>query len=156
MSGEISVRSAMRDDLPVLLQFEQGIVEAERPYDHTLKPDPISYYDVGALIDSSDAEVAVIEVDGELVGSGYAQKRRSLDYVDHEYHAFLGFMFVRAEHRGKGLNKRLLDHLLNWAAANDLPEVHLTVYDGNDTAIRAYEKAGFSSYLVEMRLNLDE
>lgn len=156
MPGKVSVRSATRNDLPTLLDFEQGIVSAERPYDHTLKPDPISYYDIGELIDSSDAEVAVVEIDGNLVGSGYAQKRRSLDYVEHEYHAFLGFMFVRPDHRGKGLNKHLLHHLLDWAAGNGLREIQLTAYEGNQTAIRAYEKAGFSRYLVEMRLNLDE
>lgn len=156
MPGKVLVRSATRTDLPTLLDFEQGIVSAERPYDHTLKPDPISYYDIGELIDSSDAEVAVVEIDGDLVGSGYAHKRPSLDYVEHEYHAFLGFMFVRPDHRGKGLNKHLLNHLLDWAAANGLREIQLTAYEGNQTAIRAYEKAGFSRYLVEMRLNLDE
>lgn len=156
MSRKVSVRSATRHDLPTLLDFEQGIIEAERPYDHTLSPDPISYYDIGALIASPDAEVAVIEIDGDLVGSGYAKKRRSLDYVDHEYHAFLGFMYVRPEHRGKGLNKTLLNHLLDWAKLNGLPDVHLTVYPGNESALRAYEKSGFSQYLTEMRLNLDD
>lgn len=156
MPGKVSVRSATRHDLRTLLDFEQGIVAAERPYDHTLKADPINYYDIGALIESDDAEVAVLEVDGDIVGSGYAQKRRSIDYAVHEYHAFLGFMYVRPDHRGKGLNKVLLDHLLSWAKTNDLPEVHLTVYHDNQAAVRAYEKAGFSRFLMEMRLNVDE
>ena len=51
------VRSARPEELPTLKQFEQGIIHAERPYDHTLKPDPISYYDIGELIASPDAEV---------------------------------------------------------------------------------------------------
>jgi hypothetical protein len=37
------IRKATIDDLPVLLQFEQGIISAERPFDSTLLPDPISY-----------------------------------------------------------------------------------------------------------------
>ena len=156
MGSEARVRSATRDDLPVLKEFEQGIIAAERPYDHTLKPDPISYYDIGELIDSDEAEVAVVEIDGELVASGYAKKKPSRPYLRDEHHAFLGFMFVRPDMRGKRLNQLLLDHLLDWARANDLPEVHLTVYPGNAPAIRAYEKAGFSPYLTEMRLNLDE
>lgn len=156
MGGKAFVRSATRDDLPVLKAFEQGIITAERPYDHTLKPDPISYYDIGELIDSDEAEVAVVELDGEIVASGYAQKKRSRHYLRDEYHAFLGFMYVRPEARGRGLNRLLTDHLLAWARANDLPEVHLTVYPGNEPAIRAYEKAGFTPYILEMRLNLDE
>lgn len=156
MGDKVHVRPATRDDLPVLREFEQGIITAERPYDHTLKPDPISYYDIGELIDSQDAEVAVIEIGGEIVASGYAQKKLSRRYLRNEYHAFLGFMFVRPSARGQGLNQVLMDHLLCWARSRDLPEVHLTVYPGNEPAVRAYEKAGFTPYILEMRLNLDE
>ena len=156
MANEPAVRSATREDLPLLKAFEQGIITAERPYDHTLKPDPISYYDLGELIDSDEAEVAVVELDGQIVASGYAKKKLSHPYLRDEYHAFLGFMFVVPEARGRGLNQRLVDHLLGWARAKGLREVHLTVYPGNDAAIRAYEKAGFRPYITEMRLNLDE
>jgi ribosomal protein S18 acetylase RimI-like enzyme len=156
MSTEIKIRSARPEDLPILLSFEQGIIRAERPYDHTLKPDPISYYDVGALISDKDAEVAVAELDGQLIGSGYARRKASRHYLTPSEHAFIGFLYVDPEHRGKGVNKRVLDHLFAWAKANDLPEVHLTVYPENASAVRAYEKAGFDHYLLEMRVNLDE
>lgn len=150
------IRAATPDDLPTLLDFEQGIVTAERPYDHTLKPDPISYYDIGDLIASPDAEVAVAELDGELIGSGYVSKKRSRHYLNPDWHAFIGFLYVAPEHRGKGINRRVLDHLFAWARANNLPEIHLTVYPGNEPAIKAYEKVGFDPYILEMRLNLDE
>ena len=154
--SEVIVRTARMDELPILKVFEQGIIAAERPYDHTLKPDPISYYDIGELMASPDAEVAIVEIDGEIVGSGYAQKRRSKPYIQHAYHAFLGFMYVTPEHRGRGLNKLLLDHLTDWAGKMGLTEIRLTVYSPNEPATRAYEKAGFAPYITEMRLNLDE
>ena len=150
------VRSARMDELPILKEFEQGIISAERPYDHTLKPDPISYYDIGELIESPDAEVAVVEVDGKIVGSGYAHKKPSKHYIQSDYHAFLGFMFVLPDYRGRGLNKLLVDHLTGWARKMDLKEIRLTVYSPNDPAIRAYEKSGFTAYITEMRLGLDE
>lgn len=156
MSDHILIRSATAADLPVLLEFEQGIVKAERPFDHTLKPDPINYYDVGELLASADAEVAVAELGGQLIGSGYAKKKRSRTYVDPEYHAFIGFLYVHPEYRGQGVNQRVLDHLFAWARARDLPEIHLTVYPDNAPAIRAYEKVGFRPYISEMRLNLTE
>ena len=154
--SEVIVRTARMDELPILKAFEQGIIAAERPYDHTLKPDPISYYDISELMASPDAEVAVVEIDGEVVGSGYAQKRPSKPYIQHDYHAFLGFMYVTPDHRGRGLNKLLLDHLTGWAGKMGLTEIRLTVYSPNEPAIRAYEKAGFAPYITEMRLNLDE
>ncbi|WP_084396779.1 GNAT family N-acetyltransferase [Henriciella aquimarina] len=152
----MKVRPATLDDLPVLLEFEQGIIAAERPYDPLLKPDPISYYDIGEMIEADDAEVMVVEIGGELVASGYAKTRRSRHYTSPDWHAFLGFMFVKEGFRGRGLNRVLLDALLGWARRHDLTEVRLTVYPGNEPAIRAYEKAGFSPYLTEMRLGLDD
>lgn len=156
MSNAVSIRTASLDDLPTLLNFEQGIVSAERPFDQTLKPDPISYYDVGALITDPDAQVVVAEINGVLVGSGYVKKKRSRAYVQPEYHAFIGFLYVDPEYRGLGVNRLVLDALFDWARENELPEIHLTVYPENASAIRAYEKAGFAPYISEMRLNLDE
>lgn len=152
----INIRSARLSDVPILESFEQGIVTAERPYDSTLKPDPISYYDIREMIHSGDAEVAVAEADGEIIASGYVKKRQSRDYVISDSHAFIGLLYVAPSHRGRGVNKLILDYLFGWAKANNLPDVQLTVYSENAPAIRAYEKAGFESYLLEMRLNLDE
>ncbi len=95
------IRSATFDDLPTLLAFEQGIIEAERPYDHTLRPDPISYYDIEAMISDPNAEVAVAEIDGALAGSGYAIRKESRHYVTPAYHAYIGFLYVAPEHRVK-------------------------------------------------------
>ncbi|MDX1292714.1 MAG: GNAT family N-acetyltransferase [Hyphomonas sp.] len=153
---QLRIRSATLDDLPALKACEQGIIAAERPYDHTLKPDPISYYDVGELVTSEDAEVAVIELDGEIIATGYAHRRPSRPYVSPDFHAFLGFMFVHPDHRGKGLNRILMDCLLDWARARGLTEIRLEVYSANAPALRAYDKAGFKPYITEMRLNLDE
>lgn len=156
MTEDIRIRSAKPADLPTLLRFEQGIVSAERPYDQTLKPDPISYYDIAAMLDAPDSEVAVAEHDGRLIGSGYAQRKASRHYLKPEFHAFIGFLYVEPDYRGQGVNQRVLDHLFTWAREKDLPEIHLTVYPDNAPAIRAYEKVGFAPYILEMRLNLDE
>ncbi len=152
----INIREATPEDLPTLLTFEQGIITTERPYDTTLKADPISYYDLGAMIVSNDAYVIVAEDAGKLIGSGYAKRKQSLAYVESDYHAYLGCMFVDPDHRGKGVNKLILDGLLNWAKQNNLPEIHLKVYPDNELAIRAYKKAGFQPYMTEMRMGLDE
>jgi len=152
----VTIRSATVADLPTLKYFEQGIIQAERPFDETLKPDPISYYDVGYLISVHDAEVAVAEVDGTIIASGFARKKPSLDYVQSDHHAYIGFLYVSPEFRGNRINKILLEHLFNWAEENNLPNIHLTVYPENASAVRAYKKAGFKPHLLEMRLNLEE
>ena len=148
---EVIIRPAELSDLDTLLEFEQGIVEAERPYDPTLKSGEIHYYDLKELIKSERAEVAVAELEGEVIGSGYLQVKVSKNYKKHVLHGYIGFMFVRPEHRGKGVIQSVTDHLISWAKENNLSEIKLEVYDENDAAIRAYEKAGFTKNLVEMR-----
>lgn len=153
-SSSLLTRTATREDLLVLLGFEQGIVAWERPFNPTLKPDPISYYDIGELIDLDTAEV-IVAVDGErIIGSGYVKIRQASDYVQPSEYAFLGFMFVDPDYRGRGVNRLVMDALLDWAKARELTEVRLQVYSGNDSAIRAYEKTGFTPLLLEMRRTL--
>lgn len=149
---DILIRKASTEDLSSLLQFEQGVIEAERPYDSTLDDDPISYYDLNELIDSEQAEVLVAEYQGEVIASGYAKFKKARHYLDHEYYSYLGFMYTKPEHRGKGVNKLIIDALKEWSHKNGLKEIRLTVYDENIGAIRAYEKVGFKKHLIEMRL----
>lgn len=150
----ITVRPATNADLDTLLRFEQGIISTERPFDPTLKPDPISYYDIRYMITAPEVEIVVAEQDGILIGSGYARIETAKHYLKHPRHAYLGFMYVVPEHRGKGVNQLIIDALKQWALTQNITELRLDVYSGNHPAIAAYEKAGFSKHLIEMRLGL--
>lgn len=149
---DFNIREATTDDLPVLLHFEQELIKAERPFDVTIKEDPVSYYDIAEMIPDDNSCVVVVEHDGKIVASGYAQSRCARHYLDHELYSYLGFMFTLPEYRGKGLNSRIIDFLKDWSDDKGLKEMRLTVYDGNDPAIKAYEKVGFKKHIIEMRL----
>jgi GNAT superfamily N-acetyltransferase len=146
------LRKATKDDLDVLLSFEQGIITAERPFDPTLKPDTIHYYDLAYLIEHDDAQVLVVTYDDEVIASGYAKIKYAEEYYLHHAYSYLGFMYVKEAHRGKGINKIIIDGLLQWSEEKGLKEVRLQVYDDNASAIKAYEKVGFKQHMVEMRL----
>jgi ribosomal protein S18 acetylase RimI-like enzyme len=150
----IITRSATVEDLDALLQFEQGIVAAERPFDPTLKAGEIHYYDLKALILAPDSEVIVATAGSEIVGSGYAQIRLAKNYNAHERFAYLGFMYVKPEFRGRGVNGLVLEALTNWIKSQGISEIRLEVYAENEAAKRAYEKAGFTPNLLEMRRSL--
>jgi ribosomal protein S18 acetylase RimI-like enzyme len=147
-----TIRSATLEDLTTLLKFEQGIIVAERPFDPTLDKDPISYYDLKEMIMDTDTCVVVAEVDGILVGSGYAISKKARHYLDHDHYAYLGFMFTHPNYRGMGINALIVDELVNWSRAQGFIEIRLTVYEDNLPAIKAYEKVGFKKHLVEMRM----
>lgn len=156
MMDRINTRSATVADLDTLLQFEQGIVAAERPFDPTLKAGEIHYYDLKTLILSPEAEVVVAVAGEEIVGSGYAQIREAKDYLRHSRFAYLGFMYVKPAFRGQGINQKVLDALTDWIKQQGIAEIRLEVYAKNEGAKRAYEKAGFTPNLLEMRMNLEE
>ncbi len=148
----VTIRTATLDDLEMLLQFEQGIIETERPYDPTLKEGTINYYDLGALIASPEAEVVVATAGEEVIGSGYALIKSAQAYLKHSSYAYLGFMFVKPKHRGKGVNQKIITALKQWALSKNITEVRLEVYAENTLAKKAYEKAGFTGHMLEMRM----
>lgn len=154
MKENVLIREAVAEDLPVLLEFEQGIVKAERPMNPCLKEGEIHYYDLAKLVASPDAGVFVGEIDGVPVMSGYALIREAKDYLKHDRYAYLGFMYVRPEFRGKGLNGLIVEALIDWASKRGLDELRLDVYSTNSGAVRAYEKAGFEPHLLEMRMSI--
>jgi GNAT superfamily N-acetyltransferase len=145
------IRRATLDDIPVLREFEQGVIAAERPFDVTLKPDPIRYYDLEGMIAAAHIELVVAEAGGERVGSGYARLEAVEPYLRHTRHAYLGFMYVVPAHRGRGINAEIVEALSAWAAAQGVTELRLDVYQRNAPAIRAYEKAGFVQHVILMR-----
>ncbi|HJS55880.1 MAG TPA: GNAT family N-acetyltransferase [Chitinophagaceae bacterium] len=101
-------------------------------------------------------EVAVAEVKNKIIASGYARVDKSKPFLKDDNHAYLGFMYVLPEYRGKGINEQIIVYLQNWAAASNINEFRLEVYNGNNSAIKAYEKIGFSGHSLEMRFNLQD
>ncbi|MBC2839060.1 GNAT family N-acetyltransferase [Robiginitalea sp. SC105] len=153
---EIQIRPATREDLPALLELEQALIRDERPFDPTIRPDPVHYYNLPALLGDPDTRVVVATAGGQVVATGYATKKEPRHYLDHQAYAYFGFMYTRPAFRGRGINGRIMDDLRQWAVSRGLTEIRLTVYKGNEPAIRAYEKVGFSGHILEMRLRAEK
>lgn len=57
----------------------------------------------------------------------------------------IGIVYVKKDHRGKGLVSLLLDkHITGVEQLNQKPDVYIQVFGNNTPAIKAYEKLGFS------------
>ena len=153
---DIIIREATLEDLPVLLNFEQGIITAERPFDPTLKKEEINYYSIRDMILASDVHVVVAESQNKLIASGYARIEKAKPYLDHEDYAYLGFMYVDPAYRSQGINGKIIDALKKWSLEKNITELRLQVYDENVSAIKAYTRAGFSRYMLIMRMRLNE
>lgn len=148
---DIFIRKATFNDMETLLVFEQGVVAAERPFDPTLKPTGVKYYDIDQMINSAEVELLVAASGDEVIGSGYARIERVKPYLLHEQHAYLGFMYIDPRYRGLGVNQKIIEALSSWSASRGITELRLDVYQTNESAIKAYEKAGFTRHLIQMR-----
>ena len=151
MMDQVSIRSAELSDLERLLEFEQAIIEAERPLDETIRSGPgVHYYDLEGLISSPDALVVVAEQGAEVIGAGYARIEGSEPYLKHNRHSYLGCMYTIPAHRGEGVNGKVMAALEEWSRSRGVTEMKLEVYSENAAAVRAYEKSGYSRLILTM------
>ncbi|WP_126246155.1 GNAT family N-acetyltransferase [Chitinophaga rhizosphaerae] len=147
------IRPATKADLPALRIAEQAVIAWERPFDPGLAKDPISYYDLDHMFDREDVLLLMAEIGGQLAATGYILRRANKPYETNSHHGYIGFMYTVPAHRGKGIATAIIARLRGWAVEKGLKEIRLEVYDGNASAVRAYEKAGLKKVLVEMRMD---
>lgn len=150
----IITRSATPEDIPILLEFEQGVIAAERPMDKTLKLEDTHYYDLPNLIKEPLVQLSIAEVDGIIAGCGYAKIIEARDCFQFNQYAYMGFMFTKEEFRGIGVNKKIIDSLYDWSLSKGVYEIRLEVYPSNKSAIKAYEKSGMKTSMFTMRVDL--
>ena len=154
MENSISIRTAKASDLETLLEFEQGVIEAERPLDPFLDEGTLTYYNIPELISSDQIHFVVAVSRNELVASGYLRVENSKHYHKNPTHGYIGFIYVKPEFRGKRISNFVISSLQDWAKEKKLNELRLDVYSNNLSAIKAYERFGFEKSLVNMRIDI--
>jgi ribosomal protein S18 acetylase RimI-like enzyme len=150
----INFREAKIEDLSHLRTLEQCVVEAERPFNKNIKSGKPIYYDLETLISSKNSHVLVATNSEKIIATGYTDIRKSKPSLDHEYHAYIGFIFLETDYRGQGIIQELIQKLIEWSQSKGIKTFYLDVYSENMAAIKAYEKLGFRSSMTEMKLSL--
>jgi ribosomal protein S18 acetylase RimI-like enzyme len=154
MNNSISIRTANLDDLETLLEFEQGVIEAERPLDPFLSKGDLFYYNIPELITSENIHLIIAISNKNIVASGYLKIETSKQYHKNPKHGYIGFMYVKSSFRGQRISGLILESLKDWAKEKELKELRLDVYSNNIGALKSYERFGFSKSLVNMRMNI--
>lgn len=99
-----------------------------RPYENTLK------LFEEALINKT-SRIAVAEEQGCIVGFCKIDICADSGRID--------YIVILKEHRGKGCGKLLMDWAMRLFEEYDIHRIEVKAVDGNDDAIRLYEKYGF-------------
>ncbi len=151
----IKIRTATQNDVETLLAFEQELIAHERPLDPSLKQtEKISYYDLPDLVSSVDSLVLIAENKGEPVGCGFGKTEENKPKFTEKRRGYIGLIFVKEEFRRQGIAEQVFERLFEWFRERDVWEAMLRVYQDNSGAVKAYEKIGFKTGLVEMKMTL--
>lgn len=69
--------------------------------------------------------------------------------------AFIGNVIVSFKHRGQGLGKSLMQHMIQKCQDNYNAAPHLSVFSFNEKALLMYVSIGFKPYEIEAREGLN-
>jgi len=87
-------------------------------------------------------QLFVLRVAGQV--AGMANALYTVSTAEGRRVVLLEDVIVNAAHRGSGLGRQLVEHILAWAAANGLPRVTLLADQDNASALAFYERLGFN------------
>lgn len=134
----LSIRPATVADTPTILALITALAEYERLADAVVATEERLRESLFGA--TPEAEVVIAEVGGDTAGFAL---------FFHNYSTFLARkgiwledLFVRPEWRGRGVGRRLLEHLARLAVERGCGRLEWWVLDWNEPAIRFYESVG--------------
>jgi len=58
------------------------------------------------MITDNNVQLVVAEAGDEIIGCGYARIENANHFFEYSKYSYLGFMYVKPEHRGKGSKQK--------------------------------------------------
>ncbi|MCC7574894.1 GNAT family N-acetyltransferase [Candidatus Woesearchaeota archaeon] len=144
------LRKAKRTDLEKLLLIQKEIIIKSTHYDSSIKKNT-TFVDIKKLILSKQTNFLVIELNKEIICCGYAEIRKSPNYMKPKNYGYIGMIFVSEKHRKKGLATNIINNLVKWLETNKIKEIRLEAYTKNEDAIKLFRKTGFEELFVTMK-----
>jgi len=133
------IRPAGRDDAALLLELIGELAEYER-LAGMVRGDPDLL--AKALFDDEAAEAIVAEEGEEAVG--YAIFFSTFSSFECRSGIWVEDLFVRPEHRGRGIGRALLGHISGLALKRECARLEWSALDWNSPALQFYDSLGAS------------
>jgi GNAT superfamily N-acetyltransferase len=105
---------------------------------------------------SQNAVVLVADMDGEIIAALMAWVRQASEIAILVPRTYLSVdnLVVDEGYRQQGIGQALMHSIHNWAQANGIKEVQLTVWDFNHNAMNFYRDLGYEMLHHRMRREL--
>lgn len=158
---DADIREPREDDIEAIQEMAANMSESENErFDRTIDPDwPLGEEAAEWFrdrIESSDGFARVAVLDGRPIGyivgavidpEGF----RSIDEL-----AEAESMYVRPDHRGKGIGTAFMEEFHEWAQDQRVDRTRVEVTAQNEAAIRFYQDNGFEDYAVTLERDVEE
>lgn len=138
----MKIREAWTADAAALDGLLTELIRYEHRYDENLNPGFAVTDNYGAMIGREDCRIWAAEEDGELCGYLCALVCNFPVYVRPV--VILDALYVREEHRRKGIATALMARAKDFAASIGAQSIELKVYSANDAAAGLYREHGFT------------
>ena len=132
------IRPAREDDAPLVLALIRELAEYERMADEVTAAEADIRQALFGPAPSAEAVIATVE--GRP--AGFALFFHNFSTFTGKRGLYLEDLYVRPEHRGRGIGRRLLRHLARTARERGCQRFEWSVLDWNDPAIRSYRRVG--------------
>ena len=133
----IQIRSAVRNDVPAILQFIKDLAEFEK-LAHDVSADEATLQK--SLFEKKSAEVLMAEENQVLVG--FAVFFHNFSTFKGRHGLYLEDLFVKPQYRKSGTGKLLLQKLAEIALERGCARMEWAALDWNENAITFYKKLG--------------
>lgn len=156
----IIIRKAEEKDRQVFIEMEKEFYKYYRGLGFNKHLNPIIYKDIpeSYFVNSFNELLSggnffyVAEEDGKVVGYIEAEivepYEKDLYKITKSGH--INSIFIFGNHRSKGIGSNLMNEAIKWMKSEDVQICTLGVVSGNDKAMVAYQKLGFSTERTKM------
>ena len=151
-SGKKVILRVLRwEDLDRLLSFINSLVKEKRGdsrsglytgFDKTITREEEAEWLAETLVEIERGEVinTIAEIGGKIIANGEVTRGK---YKDTRHHGHMGLTMIN-DYRGQGIGRRIIETLVQESRTAGLGTLEVEFLAVNETARRAYEKAGFN------------
>lgn len=143
------LRTARASDEPAILALTERLADFPLPPGRTHHEIAVADHPIirAQLAEPRDDVVCVVaEESDELIGVIFANTR--LDYFTGAPAAYIEVLAVAEQGAGRGVARRLMEAVEEWARGRGLHRVELTVFSRNERARGFYEHLGYRAEFV--------
>ena len=162
MTTGLTIRAATMDDFAAICgllhelddHHVRILPEVFQPYD-----DPSRQHDhIARFVDGDDAELFVAELGTNIVGLATVRiaENTAAPMFRPERRAYIDDLVVKLESRGQGIGQLLLARVTEWAHAQKLEYIDISVWNENQVGTSFFKTIGFEPRCQRMQLKINK